>query len=184
MALTTSSTQSHGSWCVQGRTVWREPVRNKPLGSALTRLFCIYRELQLKLWTPTQNKTNEEMSRAPRSVGVSRSDSRKKKSFHCWIFLAAVQSRSSFECMHVLQQNVRNFQHFAKKIILKCLLSESGRAEWEDIWPRSSTHGPHCCRFVRHDFEPKTSLAGRPTQSIRAYYLLTQLMQFQARWNL
>ena len=108
-------------------------------------------------------------------LGVS-SDSKKKKSFHCLIFLAAVQSRSSFECMHVLQQNVRNFQHFAKKIILKCLLSESGRAEWENIWPRSSTHGPHCCRFVRHDFEPKTFLAGRPTQSIRAYYLLTQLI--------
>lgn len=86
--------------------------------------------------------------------------------------------------MHVLQQNVRNFQHFAKKIILKCLLSESGRAEWKNIWPRSSTHGPHCCRFVRHHFEPKTSLGGRPTQSIRAYYLLTQLMQYQARWNL
>lgn len=182
MALTASSTQSHGSWCVQGRTVWREPVRNKPLGSALTRLFCIYRELQLKLWTPTQNKTNEEMSRAPRSVGVSRSDSRKKKKFSLLNLFSSCPV-AFFFWMHA-RPTFRNFQHFAKKIILKCLLSESGRAEWENIWPRSSTHGPHCCRFVRHDFEPKTSLAGRPTQSIRAYYLLTQLMQFQARWNL
>lgn len=158
MALTASSTQSHGSWCVQGRTVWREPVRNKPLGSALTRLFCIYRELQLKLWTPTQNKTNEEMSRAPRSVGVSRSDSRKKKSFHCWIFLAAVQSRSSFECMHVLQRNVRNFQHFAKKKYIKMLIE----------WVRSGRMG----KYLASILNARTSLLSVRTSWLRAENIL------------
>ena len=35
--------------------------------------------------------------------------------------------------------------------MIKCLLTELGRAGRENIWPSVISHGPRCARSVRHD---------------------------------
>ena len=50
--------------------------------------------------------------------------------------------------------------------IIKCLLTELGRAERENIWPSVMAHGLRCARSVRHDLELNIFPSGPPTQSI------------------
>ena len=50
--------------------------------------------------------------------------------------------------------------------IIKCLLTELGRAGRENIWPSVMAHGPRCARSVRHDLGPNIFPSGPPTQSI------------------
>ena len=50
--------------------------------------------------------------------------------------------------------------------MIKCLLTELGRAGPENIWPSVIVHGPRCARSVRHDLGPKIFPSGPPTQSI------------------
>ena len=50
--------------------------------------------------------------------------------------------------------------------IIKCLLTELGRAGRENIWPEVMAHGPRCARSVRHDLGPNIFPSGPPTQSI------------------
>ena len=50
--------------------------------------------------------------------------------------------------------------------MIKCLLSELGRAGRENIWPSVMGHGPRCARSVRHDLGPNIFPSGPPTQSI------------------
>ena len=54
--------------------------------------------------------------------------------------------------------------------MIKCLLTELGRAGWENIWPSVMAHGPRCARSVRHDLGPNIFPSGPPTQSISTYY--------------
>ena len=54
--------------------------------------------------------------------------------------------------------------------IIKCLLTELGRAGRENIWPSVMAHGPRCARSVRHDLGPNIFPSGPPTQSISTYY--------------
>ena len=54
--------------------------------------------------------------------------------------------------------------------IIKCLLTELGRAGRENIWPLVMAHGPRCARSVRHDLGPNIFPSGPPTQSISTYY--------------
>ena len=56
--------------------------------------------------------------------------------------------------------------------MIKCLLTEFGRARRENIWLSVMKHGPRCARSVRHDLEPNIFPSGPPTQSISTYYLL------------
>ena len=60
--------------------------------------------------------------------------------------------------------------------MIKCLLTEFGRAGRENIWLSVMTHGPRCARSVRHDLEPNIFPSGPPTQSISTYYQI-QLTQ-------
>ena len=53
--------------------------------------------------------------------------------------------------------------------IIKCLLTELGRAGRENIWPSVMAHGPRCARSVRHDLGPNIFPSGPPTQSISTY---------------
>ena len=53
--------------------------------------------------------------------------------------------------------------------MIKCLLTELGRAGRENIWPSVMAHGPRCARSVRHDLEPNIFPSGPPTQSISTY---------------
>ena len=53
--------------------------------------------------------------------------------------------------------------------IIKCLLTELGRAGRENIWPSVMVHGPRCARSVRHDLGPNIFPSGPPTQSISTY---------------
>ena len=53
--------------------------------------------------------------------------------------------------------------------MIKCLLTELGRAGRENIWPSVMAHGPRCARSVRHDLGPNIFLSGPPTQSISTY---------------
>ena len=53
--------------------------------------------------------------------------------------------------------------------MIKCLLTELGRAGRENIWPLVMAHGPRCARSVRHDLGPNIFLSGPPTQSISTY---------------
>ena len=50
--------------------------------------------------------------------------------------------------------------------MIKCLLTELGRAGRENIWLSVRTHGPRCARSVRPDLEPNIFPSGPPTQSI------------------
>ena len=50
--------------------------------------------------------------------------------------------------------------------MIKCLLTEFGRARRENIWLSVMKHGPRCARSVRHDLEPNIFPSGPPTQSI------------------
>ena len=54
--------------------------------------------------------------------------------------------------------------------MIKCLLTELGRAGRENIWPSVMGHGPRCARSVRHDLGPNIFPSGPPTQSISTYY--------------
>ena len=55
--------------------------------------------------------------------------------------------------------------------MIKCLLTELGRAGRENIWPSVMAHGPRCARSVHHDLGPNIFPSGPPTQSISTYYL-------------
>ena len=61
--------------------------------------------------------------------------------------------------------------------IIKCLLTELGRAGRENIWPSVIAHGPRCARSVRHDLGPNIFPSGPPTQSISTYYMHVQSVQ-------
>ena len=56
--------------------------------------------------------------------------------------------------------------------MIKCLLTELGRAGRENIWPTVMAHGPRCARSVRHDLGPNIFPSGPPTQSISTYYYM------------
>ena len=53
--------------------------------------------------------------------------------------------------------------------IIKCLLTELGRAGRENIWPSVMAHRPRCARSVRHDLGPNIFPSCPPTQSISTY---------------
>ena len=53
--------------------------------------------------------------------------------------------------------------------MIKCLLTDLGRAGLENIWPLVMAHRPRCARSVRHDLGPNIFPSGPPTQSIRTY---------------
>ena len=55
--------------------------------------------------------------------------------------------------------------------MIKCLLTELGRAGRKNIWLSVRTHGPRFARSVRPDLEPNIFPSGPPTQSISTYYL-------------
>ena len=55
--------------------------------------------------------------------------------------------------------------------MIKCLLTELGRAGRENIWPSVMAHGPSAARSVRHDLGPNIFPSGPPTQSISTYSL-------------
>ena len=48
-------------------------------------------------------------------------------------------------------------------IIIKYLLTKSGRAGWENIWLSVMAYGPRCARSARHDLEPNIFPSGPPT---------------------
>ena len=50
--------------------------------------------------------------------------------------------------------------------MIKCLLTELGRAGRENIWPSVMAHGPRCARSVRRDLGPNIFPSGPPAQSI------------------
>ena len=54
--------------------------------------------------------------------------------------------------------------------MIKCLLTELGRAGRENISPSVMAHGPRCARSVRHDLGPNIFPSGPPTQSISTYF--------------
>ena len=56
--------------------------------------------------------------------------------------------------------------------MMKCLLTDLGRAGRENIWLSVRKHGPRCARSVRPDIEPNIFSSGPPTQSISTYYVL------------
>ena len=42
--------------------------------------------------------------------------------------------------------------------MIKCLLTELGRAGRENIWPLVMAYGPSCARSLRHDLRPSHSV--------------------------
>ena len=57
--------------------------------------------------------------------------------------------------------------------MIKCLLTELGRAGRENIWPSVMAHGPRCARSVRHDLGSNIFPSGPPTQSVSTYYIFS-----------
>ena len=62
--------------------------------------------------------------------------------------------------------------------MIKCLLTELGRAGRENIWPEVMAYGPSTARSVRHDRGPNIFPSGPPTQSISTYYDLQTTRSF------
>ena len=60
--------------------------------------------------------------------------------------------------------------------MIKCLLTELGRAGRENIWLSVRTHGPRCARYVRPDLEPNILPSGPPIQSISTYCFILLFM--------
>ena len=60
--------------------------------------------------------------------------------------------------------------------MIKCLLTELGRAGRENIWPSVMAYG-HRARSVRHDRGPNIFPYGPPTQSISTYLLPAKEMR-------
>ena len=60
--------------------------------------------------------------------------------------------------------------------MIKCLLTELGRAGRENIWPSVMAHGPRCARSVRHHVGPNIFPSGPPTQSISTYSVVPSVM--------
>ena len=58
--------------------------------------------------------------------------------------------------------------------MIKCLLTELGRAGRENIWLSVRTHGPRCARSVRPVLEPNIFPSGPPTQSISTYFSILE----------
>ena len=54
--------------------------------------------------------------------------------------------------------------------MIKCLLTELGRAGRGNIWPSVMANGPRCARSVGHDLGPNIFPSGPPTQSISSTY--------------
>ena len=61
--------------------------------------------------------------------------------------------------------------------MIKCLLTELGRAGRENIWPSVISHGPRCARSVRHDLGLNIFPSGPPTQSISTYECIRPALQ-------
>ena len=59
--------------------------------------------------------------------------------------------------------------------MIKCSLTELGRAGWENIWPSVMTHGPRCARSVRRDLGPNIFPSGPPTQLISIYFCIENM---------
>ena len=57
--------------------------------------------------------------------------------------------------------------------IIKCLLTELGRAGRENIWHSVMAHRPCYARSVRHNLGPNIFPSSPPTQSISTYYIIT-----------
>ena len=71
----------------------------------------------------------------------------------------------------VAHRKKKQQENTQKKLIkgghmIKCLLTEFGRAGRENIWLSVMKHGPRCARSVRHDLEPNIFPSGPLTQSI------------------
>ena len=56
--------------------------------------------------------------------------------------------------------------------MIKCLLTELGRAGRENIWPSVMAHGPRCARSVRHDLGP--NIFPWPSHSVNKYIISMQ----------
>ena len=129
----------------EGRTWWREQVRKKPSGPA-------------------------RIAYGPHTgiLSIARARSELKQLCCC--------INPDFS---VKMSNIPNFVKKKKEKkgkkekrgghIIKCLLTELGRAGRENIWPSVMAHGPRCARSVRHDLGPNIFPSGPPTQSISTY---------------
>ena len=56
--------------------------------------------------------------------------------------------------------------------MIKCLLTERGRAGQENIWLEIRTHGNRCARSVCLDLEPDIFPSGPPIQLIITCYII------------
>ena len=67
--------------------------------------------------------------------------------------------------------------------MIKCSLTELGRAGWENIWPSVMAHGPRCARSVRRDLGPNIFPSGPPTQLISTYFcIVTKCLEKVSCW--
>ena len=131
----------------EGRTWWREQVRKKPSGPARiaygphTGILSILRaRSELKQLCCCINPDfSIKMSNIPNFVTRKKKKKKKKEK----------------------RKKEKRGGH-----IIKCLLTELGRAGRENIWPLVMAHGPRCARSVRHDLGPNIFPSGPPTQSI------------------
>ena len=65
--------------------------------------------------------------------------------------------------------------------MIKCLLTELGRAGRENIWPSVKAHGPRCARSVRHHLGLNIFPSGPPTQNTFQTILCFSKMAFSVK---
>ena len=78
-----------------------------------------------------------------------------------------------YHVLSSLKQNFRNFQHSGVEKVIKCWLTEFGRAKRENVQCSVLTHRVRCARSVRHDLEPN-NFSVQPSHSVNKYMLSSQ----------
>ena len=122
----------------EGRTRWREQGRKKPSGPA-------------RIAYGSSRDANELCCDSNPNFSAKMSD---------------VIEHSDSESYFPKKKKKKRKKEKRSGHMIKCLLTELGRAGRENIWSSVMVHGPRCVRSVRHHPGPNIFPSGPPTQSI------------------
>ena len=135
----------------EGRTRWREQGRKKPSGPA-------------------------RIAYGPHTgiLSIARARCERKQLSYCInpdfsVKMSDISEHSEFDYPKKKKKKKQKKKGKKEKRgghIIKCLLTELGRAGRENIWHAVMVHGPRCARSVRHDLGPNIFPSGPPTHSI------------------
>ena len=139
----------------EGRTWWRKHVRKKPYGPA-------------------------RIAYGPHTgiLSIARARCELKQLCYFSVKKSDVSEHYEFDYPKIEKKKTRKKKEKRGGHIIKCLLTELGRAGRENIWPSFMAHGPRCARSVRNDLGPNIFPSSPPTQSISTYHWTVDVFSF------